>query len=151
MILSRSADYALRALVHLAQARSAEPVRLDDIAMAQKIPAALLSKILQTLVKAGLLRSHRGYGGGFVLLADPKTLGLDVIIQAIDGPFSVFECLEDDGFCSLCAGCKLRTKLREMQEGILGMLRSATLADCLDEGRAAPRRALPTAEVKASG
>lgn len=131
MILSRSADYGLRALMHLAQASREQPVPLERIAEAQRVPAALLSKILQTLVKADILRSHRGYGGGFVLVADPAALTLEAVIQAIDGPFCVFECLGDEQFCQLCRGCRLQEKLRELQGAMLGVLRATTLADCL--------------------
>jgi Rrf2 family protein len=151
MILSRSADYALRALIYLAQTGSARPVPLDQIAQAQKIPAALLSKILQMLVKAELLRSHRGYGGGFVLVADPRTLGIDVVIQAIDGPFTVVECLDDEGFCQLCSRCRLRAKLRDLQTAIVDMLHATSLADCCDEGAEGLRRLLPAAGALTSG
>lgn len=145
MILSRSADYGLRALVYLAQASREQPTPLERIAEAQKIPAALLSKILQTLVKAEILRSHRGYGGGFVLVADPDALSIDVVIQTIDGPFTVFECLTDEGFCQLCDRCKLRTKLRELQAAMLQILSGISVSDCVPDHGEAVRRLLPTA------
>jgi Rrf2 family protein len=148
MILSRSADYGLRALIHLAQVGRDQPVPLDKIAEAQRIPAALLSKILQTLVKAEVLRSHRGYGGGFVLVADPATLTLDVVIQAIDGPFTVFECLDDEAFCQLCNRCKLRGKLGELQVAMIALLRSTTIADCVPDEGEAVRRVLPSAAAR---
>lgn len=131
MILSRSADYGLRALIHLAQAASEVPVPLERIAEVQRVPAALLSKILQALVKAGFLRSHRGYGGGFVLVAEPTRLSLEAVIEAIDGPLVVFECLDDETFCELCQGCRLQDKLREVERAMRGILRATTLADCL--------------------
>lgn len=145
MILSRSADYGLRALIHLAQADRAHPVPLERIAEAQKIPAALLSKILQTLVKVGVLRSHRGYGGGFVLVADPATLTIDVVIQAIDGPITVFECVADEHSCQLCDRCKLRTKLLDLQAALLQMLRGISIADCVPEAGEGVGRLLPSA------
>lgn len=131
MIIGRSADYALRALIYLSQQARGQPVPLEQIAQAQRIPAALLSKILQTLVKAGVLRSHKGYGGGFVLVADPAELSLADVIQAIDGPFTVFECLRDDTICHLCENCALRSKFQELQDAMLEMLRRTTLAECV--------------------
>jgi Rrf2 family protein len=131
VILSRSADYGLRALIYLAQAAREVPVPLERIAEVQRVPAALLSKILQALVRAGVLRSHRGYGGGFVLLAEPTKLSLEAVIEAIDGPLVVFECLDDETFCELCQGCRLQEKLREVERAMRGILRSTTLADCL--------------------
>ncbi|MCO5166085.1 MAG: Rrf2 family transcriptional regulator [Planctomycetes bacterium] len=145
MILSRSADYALRALIYLAQVGREQPVPLERVASEQRIPAALLSKILQTLVKAEVLRSHRGYGGGFVLVADPGTLTIDVVIQAIDGPFTVFECMEDEQFCHLCSCCKLRGKLYELQAAMLNVLRGVTISDCVPDAAGSAPRPLPTA------
>jgi Rrf2 family protein len=147
MILSRSADYGLRALIFLAQQGSELPTPLERIAEAQKIPAALLSKILQTLVKAEILRSHRGYGGGFVLVADPAALTIDVVIQAIDGPFTVFECIADEHFCQLCDQCKLRTKLRDLQASMLQILRGISITDCVPDQGEGVRRLLPTAST----
>jgi len=147
MILSRSADYGLRALIFLAGQERDGPIRLDEIAQAQAVPATLLSKILQTLVKAGILRSQKGYRGGFSLVADPDEVTLENVIQLIDGPFTVFECLSDESFCALCSGCKLRTKFQELQDAMRGMLRQTTLADVMDrEPAEAPRgRSLPGA------
>jgi Rrf2 family protein len=135
VILSRSADYGLRALIHLARHREGGgPVPLDKIATAQRVPPALLSKILQTLVKAKVLRSHKGYGGGFVLAADPSQLTLADVIQTIDGPFTVFECLVDDDFCKLCSSCKLQQKFRELQTLLVDNLRDTSIAELADEG-----------------
>jgi Rrf2 family transcriptional regulator, iron-sulfur cluster assembly transcription factor len=142
MIFSRSADYGLRALVHLASQPPNQPVPLDRIAQAQRVPAALLSKILQTLVKAEMLRSQRGYGGGFVLAVDPAALTLQQVVEAIDGPLCVFECLDDEDFCVQCGTCKLRGAFREVHVAMVRVLRSRTVADCLPDVPA-PARPLP--------
>jgi Rrf2 family transcriptional regulator, iron-sulfur cluster assembly transcription factor len=148
VILSRSSDYALRALIYLAEQDSERPVPLEQIAQAQQIPAALLSKILQTLVKANVLRSQRGYSGGFVLVADPAQLFLDEVIQLISGPFTVFECLVDESFCQLCTGCKLRQKFQELQDTMLASLRRTSIAELKDDGSAAPSAAVhPAADT----
>lgn len=135
MILTRSADYALRALIYLAQASTDQPVPLDAIASAQQVPPALLSKILQNLVRGGLVRSRKGYGGGYLLVAKPSELSLHSVIELIDGPFTVFECLVDEGFCELCSSCKLRQKFTELQVAMVGILDKTTIADCLPDGR----------------
>lgn len=133
MILSRSADYGLRALIYLAEQDGAKPSPLDQIAQAQQVPPALLSKILQTLVKAKVLRSQKGYGGGFVLQTDPAELTIERVIALIDGPFTVFECLADESFCQLCTSCKLRKKFNELQEAMLGILRHTTIAELTED------------------
>lgn len=142
MILTRSADYALRALIHLAQCPPGKAERLDSIVQAQKVPSALLSKILQSLVRAGHVRSQKGYGGGYLLVADPAELSLREVIELVDGPFTVFECLVDENFCDLCANCTLRSKFEELQATLVGMLGSTSLAECLP-GAAKPNRIAP--------
>jgi len=138
MILSRSADYGLRALMYLAQQNSSSPAPLDQIAQAKSVPPALLSKILQTLVRAKVLRSQKGYGGGFTLAVDPDALTLERVVELIDGPFTVFECLADDSFCRVCEGCKLKTKFHELQEAMVGVLRGTSLADVIGSPEEAP-------------
>ncbi|RMG13395.1 MAG: Rrf2 family transcriptional regulator [Planctomycetota bacterium] len=133
MILSRSADYGLRALIYLAEQASKTPTPLDVIAREQQVPPALLSKILQTLVKGKVLRSHKGYGGGFVLVADPAQLSVARVIELIDGPFTVFECLTDDGFCKIRGCCKLRAKFGELQALVRKRLGSITIAELVDD------------------
>ncbi len=144
MILTRSADYALRALIHLAQCQAGQAERLDSIAKAQRIPPALLSKILQTLVRSGIVRSQKGYGGGYVLVSDPADVSLRQVIELIDGPFCVFECLVDDQFCQLCSDCKLKGKFSELQDTLVGTLARTSLAECLpDPAEARPAEARP--------
>jgi Rrf2 family cysteine metabolism transcriptional repressor len=128
MIISRSSDYALRALMYLSEQGSDKPIPLDQIAKAKRVPPALLSKILQTLVRAKVLRSQKGYGGGFVLAVDSNTLDLAKIIELIDGPFTVFECLSDSDFCE-STQCKLRGYFMELQTAMVGMLAKTTVHD----------------------
>lgn len=138
MMLTRSSDYAMRALVHLAQCPQGKAERLDSIAKAQKVPPALLSKILQTLVRAGVIRSQKGYGGGYALVTDPKELTLREVVEHIDGPLVVFECLNDDQFCNLCQNCQLKAKFTQIQDTLLTMLGQTTLLDCIPSGGLVP-------------
>ncbi len=131
VILTRSADYALRALIHLAQCPPGEAQRLDSIAQAQRVPPALLSKLLQTLVRGGVLRSQKGYGGGYMLAGDAAAVTLRQVVELIDGPFCVFECLVDERFCDKCDECRLRVKFAELQETMLAAMERTTLVDCL--------------------
>ena len=139
MILTRSADYALRALIHLAECPTGQAERLDAIAKAQQVPAALLSKLLQTLVRGGVVRSQKGYGGGYTLAVDPSELTLRRVVELIDGPFSVFECLADERFCQLCANCALKTKFQELQDAMVGILEGTKLAEVLPSAAPPPR------------
>ncbi|MBW2295571.1 MAG: Rrf2 family transcriptional regulator, partial [Deltaproteobacteria bacterium] len=67
MVLSQTAEYALRAMAWLATAPTREPVRAKDLSVATGIPSHYLSKVMRRLVLAGLLISQKGQGGGFLL------------------------------------------------------------------------------------
>lgn len=83
MVISQTAEYALRAIVHLAANRD-QFLKTHDLAVATKVPAAYLSKVLQALGRADLVRSHRGIHGGFVLARDAKEITVLEVVNAVD-------------------------------------------------------------------
>lgn len=87
MHLSARADYAVRAMVEIAVA-DGQPVRREHIATAQHIPTKFLGNILQQLRTAGLVRTHRGVDGGYLLAARPDRITLADVIRAVDGPLA---------------------------------------------------------------
>jgi len=82
-MLSTTAEYALRAIVWLA-AQKDTACTTDQISQATEVPAAYLSKVLQTLGKAGVVRSQRGVGGGFTLAVPPEQLTVLQVINTVD-------------------------------------------------------------------
>jgi Rrf2 family protein len=87
MHISARSDYAVRALVEIAAA-GGQPVRREHIATAQHIPIRFLGNILQQLRTAGLIHTHRGVDGGYLLSVRPERLNLADIIRAVDGPLA---------------------------------------------------------------
>jgi Rrf2 family transcriptional regulator, iron-sulfur cluster assembly transcription factor len=85
MIYSRSAEYAIRACVHLALAPEGRFVMARVIAEREDIPAHFLAKILQELARKGMLKSNKGPSGGFALRIAPEKLRLLDIVEALDG------------------------------------------------------------------
>src|ERR1700756_5089253 len=85
MIYSRSAEYAIRAFVHLAQVNEGKYAMVKNIAEQEDIPAHFLAKILQQLARKGLLRSSKGPTGGFALRVDPSEIRLLGIVEGLDG------------------------------------------------------------------
>src|SRR3974377_2620570 len=85
MIYSRSAEYAIRAFVHLAQVPEGKYAMVKNIAEQEDIPAHFLAKILQQLARKGLLRSSKGPTGGFALRVDSGEIRLLDIVEALDG------------------------------------------------------------------
>ena len=97
--LSKKADYALLAMRYLAARSDRGAVSAREVAEAHNIPAELLAKVLQKLVRAGLLESHQGIRGGYGLKRRAETISVAEVIQAIDGPLTVTACSEVDHSC----------------------------------------------------
>ena len=94
MQLTRAADYAVRAMVHMASLPTGARANRTDLAASIGCPEQFLSKVLQGLTKAGLISSHRGNSGGFEL--PPARLHTTVleIVEAIEGPIHLNVCLK---------------------------------------------------------
>ena len=91
--LTKKADYGLIAMRFLAEQASGSSSSAKDIAEAHGIPTELLAKILQKLVKVGLLVSHHGINGGYALARDPHTISAYEVIRAIEGPVFITSCV----------------------------------------------------------
>ncbi|MGI8671553.1 MAG: RrF2 family transcriptional regulator [Luteitalea sp.] len=105
-----------------------------EIAEQYDIPAELMAKVLQRLVRRGLLASHQGTRGGY-LLARPATLiSVADVIQAVDGPLTVTACSSDDHACDQFTKCNVRDPLWRIKDRILMALAGCTLAEIVDAG-----------------
>src|ERR1041385_4829475 len=91
--LTKKADYGLIALRHLAS--GAKTASAKEIAERYRIPLPLLSKVLQTLVRAGLLVSEQGASGGYKLARDPHEISALEVIRSIDGPIILTQCFTE--------------------------------------------------------
>jgi Rrf2 family protein len=128
--LSKKADYALIAMKHLAlRGDEGASSSAREIAEQYDIPIELMAKVLQRLVRSGLLASHQGTRGGYELGRAPDSISVADVIQAIDGPLQVTACSTDDEQCDQFAKCNVRDPLWRIKERILDALRSSTLAD----------------------
>jgi Rrf2 family protein len=108
-----------------------------EIAEAYGIPAALLSKILQKLVKNGLLRSEHGTNGGYKLARDPGQITAYEVIRIIDGPIFLTTCFTEHGYCCHTDKCIVRDPLQKVHEGILRLLASISISDMSAENKGA--------------
>lgn len=84
--ISKSVDYAVRILVHLATLESGTLVRIETIARTRRLPATYIRQLIAPLIVAGLIESKRGAGGGLRLGTPAHAISLLTIIEAIDGP-----------------------------------------------------------------
>lgn len=128
--LSKKADYALIAMKHLALLGDRGSSSAREIAGLYDIPIELLAKVLQRLVRRGLLASHQGTRGGYQLMRMPAQISIADVIQAIEGPVSVTACsASDDGSCEQFAKCNVRDPLWRVREKILSALGECTIAE----------------------
>ena len=127
--LSKKADYALIAMKHLAL-RGDGSSSAREIAGLYDIPIELLAKILQRLVRRGLLASQQGTRGGYQLARVPALISVADVIQAIDGPVTVTACSATEGSnCEQFAKCNVRDPLWRVRERILSALGECTIAE----------------------
>lgn len=128
--LSKKADYALIAMKHLALRGDRGSSSAREIAELFDIPIELLAKVLQRLVRRGLLASHQGTRGGYHLARMPSAISVADVIQAIDGPVTVTACSTDEGSqCEQFSKCNVRDPLWRVRERILAALGECTIAE----------------------
>jgi Rrf2 family iron-sulfur cluster assembly transcriptional regulator len=132
--VSTRGDYASRALLSLALHTDHEkPTSVRDIAERTGLPQPYLEQILLALKGAGLVRSKRGVGGGYVLARSPEDITLGEIVSAVDGPIVVgdFGLPHQDGACDHEGQCVLLDVWAEAGDHMRRHLDSFTLADCV--------------------
>lgn len=143
-MLSQTAEYALRAVLHLAREGSEGPVRVDDIARALDVPRNYLSKILHVLARAGLLASTRGPHGGFELASSPSELTLADVVEEFDALQERGACLLGRDRCDDRNPCPAHHRWTEVSETVLDFFRNTTVAELAGLPEDAAREALVT-------
>jgi Rrf2 family iron-sulfur cluster assembly transcriptional regulator len=136
--VSTRGDYAARALVSLSlHADDSGPTSVRDIAERTGLPQPYLEQILLALKGAGLVRSKRGVGGGYVLARPAEEITLADIVSAVDGPIVVgdFGLPHQDGACDHEGQCVLLAFWGEVGEQMRRHLAAVTLADVRDMAR----------------
>lgn len=99
MIITRATEYAIRAILHMSRQPAGDIIYKKDICKEQDITPAFLTKILQPLIKDGIVGSQRGVGGGFYLAKAPAEITLLDIIKSQEGPVYLNQCMTSDGAC----------------------------------------------------
>lgn len=131
--LTKKADYGLIALKHLSERARAsfnQPAcSAKEIAEEYNIPPEAMAKILQRLVKAGLLVSHHGTNGGYALAREPRRITALEVIKAIDGPLFITACSTHRGDCDQSEKCTVREPLHKVNASIQQVLNRLTIAD----------------------
>lgn len=131
MQLTRSADYGVRIMVHLAGLPHGSRINALELATASDAPVPFVEKILGHLARARLVVSHRGQDGGFELGAPADSISLLDVINALEGPLCLNACLPGGKGCHRRPVCAVHLVWAETQAGMqrtLGGVSIATLA-----------------------
>lgn len=127
MILSRTSQYAVQALIYMATQPLGAPILNKDIAAKLNVPAPYLAKILQSLAKGNLLYSFRGRLGGFCLKEEGQKMTLMDILLLTEGPAFTQSCLLGLKKCSDDTACPVHFRWAPVKEKIISLLKETTL------------------------
>jgi Rrf2 family transcriptional regulator, iron-sulfur cluster assembly transcription factor len=147
--LTRAGEYAIKGMVYLALQPADGLVQIADIAGRQGVSPGFLAKIFQELSRAGLVESHRGAGGGVSLGLPADQVTLRMIIEAVEGPIALNNCLLQEDGCPKAKECGLAVTWREAQGALTGVLERTTLADLA--GREKLRQGVQGGQPEAQG
>ncbi len=128
MQITRQADYAVRAMVYLAQLGPEERAATGQIAQEKSIPPSFLAKIVSQLSVAGLLQTSRGARGGVSLAKPAEAISLLDVIEAIDGPIQLNDCVANNVSCTYDADCPLKPVWCDAQRLLVDHLSKANFA-----------------------
>lgn len=140
MNVGRRVDYAIRALSYLAAQPPDRTVPRSEIRDRQRIPAHFLSKILRSLVNAGLLKSTPGAHGGFRLERKAKEISIREVYESVEGPLCLIECVEHgERFCCFAPVCPQIDIWSGAQQMLESYLDKITIGDVADSAGLMPR------------
>jgi Rrf2 family protein len=131
MQITRQADYAVRAMIYLTQLGNERRASTSQIAQEKQIPPSFLAKIVSQLSVAGLLQTSRGARGGVSLAKDPEAISLLDVVEAIDGPILLNECVADHSACSFGDSCPIKPVWCDAQHELVSRLSSTNFAQLL--------------------
>lgn len=134
MQITRQADYAVRAVLYLTQLGPDQRAATSQIAMEQQIPPSFLAKIVSQLSVAGLLQTSRGARGGVSLAKAPNEISLLEVVEAIDGPILLNECVGPTGSCTFGDECPMRPVWCDAQAELVDRLHKTTFATFVSTG-----------------
>lgn len=126
--ITKQADYGIVLMTHL----SRNPDKLHtapELASQTQLPLPIASKVLKLLARAELLNAHRGVKGGYTLARTPKAISVAEVIQAVEGPIALTECVEGSlSECSMESFCPLQDPWQLINQAVHQALSSITLA-----------------------
>lgn len=131
--LSTKGQYGVRAMFEIARGYPESPVTIKEISERQDVSVAYLEQILNKLRRAGLIRSVKGPGGGYLLTKDPGGVNIASILKELEGPVAITSCLDPEEGCARVEGCVTHLLWRSLGAKIEAFLETITLRDLLEK------------------
>ncbi len=128
MQITRQADYAVRAVLYLSGLDNGRRAPTSEIALKQHIPPSFLAKIVSQLSVAGIVQTSRGARGGVSLARAADEISLLEVVEAIDGPIMLNECVFDANACVFGNNCPVQDVWCNAQENLVKTLSGTTFA-----------------------
>ena len=132
MKITAKTEYGIRAIIEIALKEN-KPATVNEIARKQKMPGRFLEQVMAILKKEDIVKSLRGAHGGYILALKPEEITLKQVIQAIEGPMALVDCLEDENGSSCIEVCTIKDVFEGVQSVILEALDSITIKDLIDK------------------
>lgn len=138
MQITRQADYAVRAITYLAQLDQGLRVSTAEVAREQHIPLTFLAKIVSQLSNSGIVHATRGARGGITLARPAREISLLEVVEAIDGPIALNECVLDPANCAISDSCGVRRVWCDAQAELIQRLRRSTFGEVAETNGVEP-------------
>ena len=135
MKISTRVRYGMRLMIALAARKDNIPVDLSEIARQENLSMKYLSQIIIPLKSAGLVISRRGSQGGYILGKSPGEITSKEIYEALDGPLTLLNCLNDPSLCDKTGSCAASILWGRVREAVSLTMSSLTLRDLVEQGR----------------
>lgn len=132
MQITRQADYAVRAIIYLSMLNPGEKSSTKNIAETQTIPLSFLAKIIAQLSVAGIIKTLRGAKGGVSLAKNPEEISVLEVVEAIDGPILLNECVVSTHDCPI-EKCAMRGIWVRSQKSLVKELKSTNFQSLADK------------------
>lgn len=129
MKISTKGRYGTRAMIDIAENYGSGPVSLRQLTDRQCLSLKYMEQIIPLLKSSGLIRSARGARGGYLLAKKPREISLRHIVEALEGSWSLVDCIEDPSLCDRTEECGAYDVWNDIQAAMYKILDSTTLAD----------------------
>lgn len=132
--ITRRGDYGLIASLYLARQKPGKLVQIHEIASSCDLPEPFLAQIMRLLVRAGIVQSKKGVGGGFALARTPQEITFLDVLEALEGSVAVNRCQDPAQSCGHEGRCSMEFVWNQAQRALVEVLKGTKLADALCTG-----------------